>query len=145
MGCSSECVCEDYLEGIVCYPQLGQIFHQTISKQERTGSNGGHGCPRVAALGSKRVKTSPSTLFRVPEWVDILEWFYLVVYCIELGLRFYVFRQGRLSESDFHGFPAPLGPCFHMREGDMNRGTCRWWACWVATRAKERLHPTATV
>lgn len=55
LGCSSECVCEDYLEGIVCYP--------------------------------------------VPEWVDILEWFYLVVYCIELGLRFYVFRLPVLRSS----------------------------------------------
>lgn len=35
----------------------------------------------------------PNTVcFEVPAWIDILEWFFLVVYCIELSLRFYVFR-----------------------------------------------------
>lgn len=35
----------------------------------------------------------PNTVcFEVPTWIDILEWFFLVVYCIELSLRFYVFR-----------------------------------------------------
>ena len=27
-------------------------------------------------------------------WLDVMEWFFLVVYVVELSLRFYVFRSG---------------------------------------------------